>query len=1101
MANKDCKYYPGKPSQCTEGRCEIRKSLTPGTKYCPIYFCKLAPVKAASTNSPKPPVVDPPSPAGPIPTPRPPRSSTIPKPTVGIEKYLEYEKEIRDFVNSQSSSLGIADVLYERRFPSLDSEFDYYLGEYKKFIKAATMFAESVCSKLNAVQTSFTEDNIVLQKQEIDIQGTKSPEQLKEEEALEKEFQRQAAALKAISVNRIGLDALKKEFDSQKEAIAHKYQSTRMDSLIRISTLRQDIAHCIERMQNDASDKIRLVYEKNAEYFERYFNKHYSSCSPSSELWQSVEGTSATMPSYVSIGSVEHVFSLLSKNLVLREHCFAEFLNAKNIIVRYNNRTKPSALGLVNSIAGRLMASAIPGKVVISTVDSDGLDGTSDEFMSLERKLYGVLSRSEDVRKCFDNTDRTIADIIQHSLLRGVKTLKEYNEGRENPEPYQLLILEDFPVGLNGETSILLQKILQNGVRAGINVIIMVNEDKIDKTEDTRKVYNIVNVNALEKECSVINLAESTSRVFTPDCLTSETLKRIVHYVNSGVEELGPEPMLFKDNDIPESEWWSKKSANAIEIPFGKSKDRQEQSLRISQESGQNSAVVIGIPGSGKSVFLHTIICNAAIHYSPEELNLYLLDFSGVEFNAYAKHHLPHARVIAPEAEREFGLSILDELVEEGSRRMNICRDNDVTDIRDLRKKRPDIIMPRLLVIIDEFQKLFEVDNDQISKRATAQIHIIIQEFRKFGINLILATQRLPSSSVLPKDLIANRVVFKSSPADFSALISGNPPQLHTGECIYNAESGSPYASVLAQGYLITKEDIDNTLEKLSVYAKSHSEVKRPEKAIVFRTNELPDFNGRKQEGDGSTAKNPSRIGIYFGESISISDTDVHVNLRKESSNNVLIIGGELPVAEKIAYYALCSATAAYSNGAASFRILNFLDTEEEVYRPLVDNFSALNGLFDVYIASKQDDVLAELAAIKDEISARREDEGREQSHIFLSVFAFQRARIFDRGGRSGSTVSEAGAMMDFILKNGPAVGVFTILQCDNLDNLKRLDSGLQPFAYRAALQMPESDSNKIVDSSIASKIFVFNRPSSINRAYLRDNLKNTIVKFKPYKL
>ena len=1096
MGNKDCKFYPSKPSQCTEGNCEIRKSLTPGTKYCPIYFCKLS---AAKPTTKKPPVTPTPSP---VPAPSG-RKGTISDRKVSIDRYKDSEKEIGAFIDSQSSSLVIADALYERRFPSFDSEFNYYLGEYKKFIKIITSLAASVSDKVKAVQAAFSEDSIVLQKQEMDIQGIKSPEQLKEEAALELEFQKQAAALKAISVNKIALDALKREFDIQKDAIANKYNGTRMESLLKISALRQDITHAIDCMQNGFAGRLNDIYERNQQFFDKYFDRFYFSCNPASSKWQSIDGVTNINPSAVASGSIKHVYYILNNKIVITERCFVKFLNAKNLIIRYNNQTKSSALNLINSVSGRLMASSKPGKIMISTVDADELDGTSDDFMSLGKNLYEVLSRNDDIRKCFDSLDRTIANIIQHSLLRGVKTLKEYNEGRENPEPYHLLILEDFPVGLNSETASLLQKILQNGVRAGINVALMINEDKVDKTEDTRKVYNILHIDQLAKECTVYDLTGKDSKQqITPDALSSEQLKAIVRFVNAGVEELGPEPVLFNDNVIPESEWWSRKSSHAIDIPFGKSKDRQVQSLRISQESGQNSAVVIGIPGSGKSVFLHTIICNAAIHYSPEELNLYLLDFSGVEFNAYAKHHLPHARVIAPEAEREFGLSILDELVEEGSRRMNICRDNDVTDIRDLRKKRPDIQMPRILVIIDEFQKLFEVENDQISKRAMAQIHIIIQEFRKFGINLILATQRLPSSSVLPKDLIANRVVFKSSPADFSALITfSNPPQLHTGECIYNAESGAAYANVLAQGYLITKEDIDSTLTKLSAYASSHPDANRPEKAIVFRSNDLPDFNGRICEKDTETEKNPARIGIYFGESIAISDTDVHVNLRKESSNNILVIGGELSVAERIAYFALCSASTAYVQGAASFHILNFMNSEEDAYQPLVDNFSSLDGIFDVTFASRQEDVLADLTAIKDEITARREDEDRPQAHMFLTIFAFQRARIFDRGGRTGSTVSDAGALLDFILKNGPAVGVFTIMQCDNLDNLKRIDSGLQPFAYRVALQMPENDSNKIVDSSIASKIYVFNRPSSVNRAYLRDNIKNTIVKFKPYRL
>ena len=42
---------------------------------------------------------------------------------------------------------------------------------------------------------------------------------------------------------------------------------------------------------------------------------------------------------------------------------------------------------------------------------------------------------------------------------------------------------------------------------------------------------------------------------------------------------------------------------------------------------------------------------------------MYLVDFKkGVEFKAYSRHMLAHARVIAIESEREFGLSVLQRL-------------------------------------------------------------------------------------------------------------------------------------------------------------------------------------------------------------------------------------------------------------------------------------------------------------------------------------------------------------------------------------------------------------------------------------------------------
>ena len=114
MGNKDCKYYPSKPSQCTEGNCEIRKSLNPGTKYCPIYFCKLA---AAKPTAKRPPVTPPPAePIPPTPTPTPApngRKGTISGHKVTIDRYKDFEKEINAVIDSQSSSLVIADALYE----------------------------------------------------------------------------------------------------------------------------------------------------------------------------------------------------------------------------------------------------------------------------------------------------------------------------------------------------------------------------------------------------------------------------------------------------------------------------------------------------------------------------------------------------------------------------------------------------------------------------------------------------------------------------------------------------------------------------------------------------------------------------------------------------------------------------------------------------------------------------------------------------------------------------------------------------------------------------------------------------------------------------
>ena len=561
---------------------------------------------------------------------------------------------------------------------------------------------------------------------------------------------------------------------------------------------------------------------------------------------------------------------------------------------------------------------------------------------------------------------------------------------------------------------------------------------------------------------------------------------------------------------IPKEEWWTKQSANRADIPFGMSSNKQIQKLNITQESGQNSAVVIGIPGSGKSVFLHVLIANAMINYSPRELQMYLLDFSGVEFDVYARHHLPHARVIAPEAEREFGLSILREVFEEGNRRMALCRENGVTNIVELKRKNPEVIVPRLLVIIDEFQKIFEIENDNISKEANAKIHAIIQEYRKFGINLILATQKLPAKSIVPYDLIANRVVFKSDPNDFNNLIkwpySVPQPRLLTGSCVYNNESGAEVANSQTRSFFINaSKELEDLLDEVVAFAEAHPEMMDDHELRTFRSNELPEFTERiVSEQHYEPQDIPREVGIYVGESIAIAPCHVYVPLTKDSNNNILIIGGLPNVAKGIAYYTLASEVAVHTEKKCNVLLLNFMmedDPLQSVFKS--DMFSAISNYSNIKEANKSEDVKNYLQYVKDEvIDVRKNDPSKRLTHFFIHIFEFQRGRMFDGTGSRGDMESESARLLQYILKNGPMVGVFTVLQVDNLMNLGRLGYGAQNlFSHRIALQMSEQDSDKIIGNSAANKLLVLNRPATNYRALYYNNINNSITKFKPYKL
>lgn len=822
--------------------------------------------------------------------------------------------------------------------------------------------------------------------------------------------------------------------------------------------------------------------------------------------------------SSVSVGHTN--FSLLPplENVEISRIDFLTVLGDKNLCIAYDETSEAKALDFVNSVVGKLYETNPARLIVTNVIDTDFMTGLDDSFKLLNRELYKVISRTDEVRTTLTSLQERASTILRNLLVEKGSTLQDYNSTHENKEANILLILKNFPHGLNTDNLDTLRKLANVGPKVGIYVVILTSKEFIDEMGEREiEAFDMVEFSEIansyhfkDNDNNILGVLEATdSNDVTEgtvqfDTLTESDIKKIVKEVNSKCE-LKEDVVVSISEYLPEtSDWWSFDSARQIEIPFGIGNDMHIKSLKITQESGQNTAIVIGIPGSGKSVFLHSLICSAAIKYSPDELRMYLIDFSGVEFNSYALGKLPHARVIAPEAEREFGLSILNELVEEGSRRMALCRDHNVSNIVDLKRVAPGIKIPRLLVIIDEFQKLFEVDNDPIAKEANSKIHIIIQEFRKFGINLILATQKLPTSSFLPRDLIANRIVFKSAPSDFDSLISSEDrsgmPRLRTGQCVYNSESGAAYANEIVQGFFTSKSDLDNLMSKLHDFEHGFSYEREPLK--VFRSADLPVFEERRQEvHHKSVSPIPYIVPVYIGESIAVSDFDVNVELVKENANNILIIGGEADIARNIAFNAMRSAVAGHTEDTARVVVLSGMRADNSI-NDKIREFAA-NSPCDFTMASSNRDVEDVLKVLKEEIERRRNDETVPQQHIYVTSFDLQSIRSLDKD-TSGSMpkLSAAAKDMDIIIRNGASVGVFVIAQTDTLEGLNRISnsSPLSMFNFRIALQMSEDMSYKIVGTPLANKLFVFNRPSSRFRGYLRDNARNLTVKFKPYK-
>src|SRR5262249_4926998 len=156
-------------------------------------------------------------------------------------------------------------------------------------------------------------------------------------------------------------------------------------------------------------------------------------------------------------------------------------------------------------------------------------------------------------------------------------------------------------------------------------------------------------------------------------------------------------------------------AAKGFDVPVGRAGATRRQIFSLGRGTAQH-ALIAGKTGSGKSTLLHALITNLGMMYSPDEAELYLVDFKeGVEFQWYATYQLPHARVVAIQSEREFGLSVLqrlDGILRERGEKFRDAGCNDLAGYREfLASKSPPVatgglapVCPRILLVVDEFQ-------------------------------------------------------------------------------------------------------------------------------------------------------------------------------------------------------------------------------------------------------------------------------------------------------------------------------------------------------------------------------------------------------------
>ncbi|GAA8127929.1 hypothetical protein NP0148_03280 [Helicobacter pylori] len=236
-----------------------------------------------------------------------------------------------------------------------------------------------------------------------------------------------------------------------------------------------------------------------------------------------------------------------------------------------------------------------------------------------------------------------------------------------------------------------------------------------------------------------------------------------------------------------DEKFWTQSSQFRVSVPVGWDINHKEVCFEIGE--AQNHTLICGCSGSGKSNFLHVLIQNLAFYYAPNEVQLFLLDYKeGVEFNAYAKEGiLEHARLVSVASSVPYGITFLKWLCDEMEKRSELFKQFKVKDLSDYRKHEK---MPRLIVVIDEFQVLF---SDKSKGSVERSLNTLLKKGRSYGVHLVLATQTMRGGEIDSsfKAQIANRIALPMD-ADDSAKILDNDVacEIQKPEAIFNNNGG-----------------------------------------------------------------------------------------------------------------------------------------------------------------------------------------------------------------------------------------------------------------------------------------------------------------------
>lgn len=738
---------------------------------------------------------------------------------------------------------------------------------------------------------------------------------------------------------------------------------------------------------------------------------------------------------------------------------------AKNIIIDYNAASAERAAEVYRHMVMSLLLGLPPKSVHLSFVNTQ-LSPLGNFFTAnLHESLYEKVSSSSAYHQLLDRLLKRVMD-FQDKYSHSIE--QENEIAGKIVEPYEVVVLLDDP---DSEISAQEQLIplFEKGPMYGIYFIGLNDIEKVSSRDDQDNVLKHTGCYQTIDAGTVNPWSASQEGGF----ITTMSIANNSVWAKAAFEHINAATTREK---VFKYDWQAAINApytqtdNEIVAPIGFTPDGNPFYFKMDVSKQHYHAFVIGATGSGKSRFLHDVILSMTANYQPEDLELYLLDFKGVEFNCYRDFKHMHA-ILVDRADERITYEVIDRIKREMEERQQILAAAGASDVKEYNRMNLGKRLSQIILVADECQTLFadRAKNGRLQNEMVDVIALIAQQGRAYGVHLLLSTQSLANAPQLGKEIlnqIGEHYILPCLTSDAVRLVPDTERnqtekvvatmEKGKGQCYYQGADGN----ILFTFNYVEKGDMQKELvEGIQQKASSHA------------SNGQSYFSGSlllpisQSVADYIATKGRKNIVASPGQSISIEQAPLTISLKDDLSENIALFGindRQFVTRTTLGLLSTLMISNKQKDLGYQFVVFDCLGDDEAEYLDVLDEMES-NRLCEIIAPRRRVEKLKQICddiasgypkptiltilgqerfrelklnqPIAEQAQAPANDAMPAQDDVAATLALIGNIGKNNVQSNATSDVKNTQDALQYILNEGPSVGVHTILQVDKPNN------------------------------------------------------------------